>query len=639
MSAIAGIYHLNMEPIPIEHSKLMMSAFAKFPSDNIELLHQDNLFFGCHAQWITPESVGEKLPYSDYNCQLTITADAIIDNRNEVFNKLQIENKDRSTISDSRLILLAYQKWGEKVINQIVGDYAFFIWDAKNQILFGARDFSGSRTLYFHEKHQKFVFSTTISSILQLPFVDKKLNEQWVAEFLAIPDMFNTVSLTSTVYKGIQQLPPSHTIRVSSDGVILSRFNAIDAKSQTIYKTNEEYEEAFKELYNQTINEQIRTISNVGAHLSGGLDSGSIVSYAANRLKTENKPLYTFSYIPADGFNDWTPRGRVADERPYIKSTVEHVGNIRDHYLKFNDRNPFSVIDDWLETIEMPYKFFENSYWMSGIYEEANRSKVSLLLNGSKGNYTVSWGAAFDYYAVLFKKLKWVHLYNEIQSYHLFRGLGRKRIIEKVINKAVRKSSNINNSFPSVINPTLAKQTKVLEVLEQNNIDFTGSSISNTYEARNNQFHKLYHRGNGHTLTNFSLRYKLWNRDPTNDLRIVRFCLSLPDSQFVQNGIDRSLIRRSTKGLLPDKVRMNYQHRGAQGADGIYRMSNVWDSFLTDLHEMIESPLLAEFLHIPTLKKVISKYKENEEPALIFDPSFKMTMRCLILYKFIKKKF
>ena len=98
----------------------------------------------------------------------------------------------------------------------------------------------------------------------------------------------------------------------------------------------------------------------------------------------------------------------------------------------------------------MPYKFFEKLYWMSGIYEEANRSKVSLLLNGAKGNYTVSWGAAaFDYYAVLFKKLKWIHLYNEIQSYHLYRGMGRKRIIESVINKAIRKSSNINYSFPS----------------------------------------------------------------------------------------------------------------------------------------------------------------------------------------------
>ena len=84
---------------------------------------------------------------------------------------------------------------------------------------------------------------------------------------------------------------------------------------------------------------------------------------------------------------------------------------------------------------------------------------------------------------------------------------------------------------------------------------------------------------------------------------------------------------------------MNYQHRGVQGADGIYRMSNVWGSFLTYLYEMIESPILAESLHIPTLKKVISKCKENPEPALIFDPGFKMTMRCLILYKFIKKNF
>lgn len=98
---------------------------------------------GCLSQWITPESIGELLPYYDSNRQLAITADAIIDNRSELFERLQIKQADQNVITDSELILNAYQKWGEDAPKYLIGDFAFMIWDEKIQRLFGARDFSG----------------------------------------------------------------------------------------------------------------------------------------------------------------------------------------------------------------------------------------------------------------------------------------------------------------------------------------------------------------------------------------------------------------------------------------------------------------------------------------------------------------
>ena len=67
------------------------------------------------------------------------------------------------------------------------------------------------------------------------------------------------------------------------------------------------------------------------------------------------------------------------------------------------------------------------------------------------------------------------------------------------------------------------------------------------------------------------MRHAIWERDPTNDLRVIQFCLSVPEKQFVQNGQDRSLIRRSMKNL-PDNIRLSQKKRGLQGADGILRM-------------------------------------------------------------------
>ncbi|MBL1704138.1 asparagine synthetase B, partial [Klebsiella pneumoniae] len=153
----------------------------------------EHTFFGCHAQWITPESIGEQLPYYDVKSKLIITADAIIDNRMELFDRLQVDNSERKGMADSELILRAYQKWGEESPKYLVGDFAFMIWDERNQKLFGARDFSGSRTLYYFRDHQRFAFCTIISPLLSLPYVRKELNEQWLAEYLAVSGMIDAV--------------------------------------------------------------------------------------------------------------------------------------------------------------------------------------------------------------------------------------------------------------------------------------------------------------------------------------------------------------------------------------------------------------------------------------------------------------
>ena len=94
MSAITGIFHFNNEPINTQQSEMMMKSLQQFPSDSIDTWQKSTIFLGCHAQWITPESIGEPLPYYDYERDLAITSDAIIDNREELFNLLHIEQEE-----------------------------------------------------------------------------------------------------------------------------------------------------------------------------------------------------------------------------------------------------------------------------------------------------------------------------------------------------------------------------------------------------------------------------------------------------------------------------------------------------------------------------------------------------------------
>ena len=121
-------------------------------------------------------------------------------------------------------------------------------------------------------------------------------------------------------------------------------------------------------------------------------------------------------------------------------------------------------------------------------------------------------------------------------------------------------------------------------------------------------FEDIFPWNSGNTLdSKLSLRHSLWKRDPTNDLRVVRFCLSVPEEQCVQNGLDRALIRRSTEKILPDKVRLNQRIRGVQGADWVHRMVPHWDTFIDEVQQLSEDKRMLEFLDGQVLRSALFK--------------------------------
>ncbi|WP_226038121.1 asparagine synthase-related protein [Aquibacillus saliphilus] len=647
MSAIVGIHNSNHEPVAVEYMQNMMKSLKKYPAKDIQIWNNKNTFFGCHAQWITPESIGERLPYHDYERQLAITADVIIDNREELFNRLQVNQTDRKSIPDSELILLAYHKWGDEVPKHLDGDFAFMIWDEKKQKLFGARDFSGARTLYFHHDHRRFAFSTTIEPLFTLPYIKKKLNEDWLAEFLAIPTIVESVDMSTTVYKSISQIPPSHTITVVDEKVTVSRYCTIEVKKGIKLGSNEEYEEAFRDVFQKAISARTRTHGQVGSHLSGGLDSGSVVSFASKNLIKQNKKLHTYSYLPEDSFTDWTPKYYQADESSLVKETVNYVGNISDNYLRFEGMDPFTEVDDFIELMEMPYKFFENSFWLKGINETANKQGIKVLLNGARGNHSISWGSwklNINYYTSLFKKLKWLKLNSQLDYYTKNYHTGKSNMLPIITKQAIPTSVNWNkknhqfrNEFPTIINPSFANKTNVVERLKQYGLDPKSGPVENLTKYRNN-YYKQLHAWNksGVAETKLSLRYSLWNRDPTNDINVIRFCLAIPEEQYVLNGMERSFIRRATKNFLPDKVRLNYHTRGIQGADTIHRIAKHWDCFIDELQQLSNDSLVSEFIDLNVIRNCLSRIGTKPRQELIVENDFKVLTRSLIVYRFLK---
>ncbi|MBD3107667.1 asparagine synthetase B [Bacillus sp. AGMB 02131] len=643
MSAIVGIYHTNKEPVSIEHINGMIGSLSKYPSDDVQIWNENHIFLGCHSQWITPESVGEPLPFYNQERKLVITADAIIDNRKELFELLQIENSKRKIIPDSQLILLAYSKWGEDSPKYLVGDFAYIIWDEREQKLFGARDFSGSRTLYYYQDYTRFVFSTVIHPIFTLPTIKKQINEQWLAEFLAISSVIDTVDTSISVYDNIHQLPPAHSFTIHNGRLKLNRYITLSTENKIKLKTNEDYEEAFLEVFERAVHDRLRTHRNVGSHLSGGLDSGSIVSLAAKKLKKINKPLYTYTYHPPKDFNDFTPKNMIADERSLIKKTTDYIGEgLISNFYDFNNMDPLTEMDDFIDTLETPYKYFENSIWLKGVFQEAAKNDVGVLLNGGRGNLSISWGPPLEYYATLIKKLKWVQLHNELHLYSQNIKVNRKRLIPIIIKLAFPLINSLSPYMEkyqsrSMINPIFAEKHGVYKKLQRYGVDELNHSLPNLFKAKERHFQELFHWNTTNTFgCKFSLKYKLWKRDATNDLRVIKFCLSVPESQFVQSGMGRSLIRRVTKGLLPDQIRLNQITRGVQGVDWVHRMTPTWNAYVKQLDKVLENDFIFKYMDKQTIENAISKVKEGPNIEFANNPDYRIAMRSLIIDRFLK---
>jgi asparagine synthase (glutamine-hydrolysing) len=640
MSAIAGIYHLNKEPVSPDHYGRLMDPLLKFPANDTQVWIKKEVFIGCHAQWITPESINEQLPYYDYDSQQVITSDAIIDNRDELFEKLRIDIHMRKEIPDSLLILKAYQKWGEDCPKYLIGDFAFMIWDEKQQKLFGARDFSGGRTLYYYTNSSKFAFCTLIKPLLNLPYVGKELNEEWIAEYLVIAGMVDVADTSITPYKEIKQLPPAHSISVADGQISIKRYCYLTTDKVLKYKSNDDYIEAFQEVFQQAVSSRIRTHKKVGSQLSGGLDSGSIVSFAARELKKENKQLHTFSYIPPSDFLDYTGSHVIANETPFIKSTVDFVGNIKDYYFDFNDKNSYSEIDDIMNIMEMPYKFYVNSFWLKGMFDEANKREIGVLLNGGRGNLSISWGDAFSYYSKLLKRLRWIRLFSEVNLYSLNVGAGRKRILSSVLRHTfpTRQEKYRANSELPLINPGFAKRTNIHSKLRFYGFDESGrSELRDSTMLRKKHFEQIFEWNASNSLaTKLSLRYSLWKRDPTNDLRLIKFCLSLPEEQYVQDGLNRALIRRATKDYLPDSIRLNMKVRGVQGADWVHRLIPNWKEFCAEVDSMCLDKEFMNIVNEQKLQEARLSLKEYVKPEDAYSKQLKSLMDSLIVYRFMK---
>ena len=222
-----------------------------------------------------------------------IVADARLDNRREVVAALDLEASATRDVGDGELILRAYERWGGACPTRLVGDFAFAVWDSRNETLFCARDHVGVKPFYYHRAASAFLFASEIKALLTSPIVPYRLNPARVADHLV--GLFG--DQTSTFYRDIDRLPAGHTLTVTRSGMRIQRYWTLDSSRELVLGSDEEYAEAFRECFTEAVRCRMPSSDRVGCLLSGGLDSSSIVATARSLRTAVDAKLDTFSAI------------------------------------------------------------------------------------------------------------------------------------------------------------------------------------------------------------------------------------------------------------------------------------------------------------------------------------------------------
>jgi asparagine synthase (glutamine-hydrolysing) len=265
-------------------------------------------------------------PMSNEDGRYTIVFNGEIYNYVELRERLQSRHTFTSH-TDTEVILHLFEEEGADCVRSLNGMFAFAIWDARERTLFGARDRLGIKPFYYALDGSRFLFASEIKSILAAPF-PADIDRAGIADYLT----FQFCLGDKTLFSNVRKLLPGHTILVTPGGVDVRRYWEPDYTVDTA-RTPAQFLQELKTLLRDAVRIQLRADVPIGAHLSGGLDSTTVVCLARS-LGAD--PFHTFSgaFDAGDQFDE----GRYARLVSASAATIHH--EVRPTPAQFVDAMP-----------------------------------------------------------------------------------------------------------------------------------------------------------------------------------------------------------------------------------------------------------------------------------------------------------
>lgn len=308
-----------------------------------------------------------KAPLPNEDGTIWVTFNGEIYNFQELRKDLIARGHRFRVNSDTEVIVHLYEEYGPECLSRMRGMFAFALWDQHKKILFAARDRLGKKPFYYTRTGSSFVFGSEIKAITADPEVSV------TPDYAAIDQCLTWQYIPSplTAFEGIRKLPPGHYLMAGTDGSLkIERYWEPPLEADKLRLQPAEIEAELRELLRESVRLRMTSDVPLGAFLSGGIDSGTVVALMAQE---SSRPVRTFSI----GFED-----EKYNELPYARLLAERYGTEHHEYIVKPD------VAEVLPLLVRHYNepFADSSALPTYYVSRMTRQEVTVALSGDGGD-------------------------------------------------------------------------------------------------------------------------------------------------------------------------------------------------------------------------------------------------------------
>jgi asparagine synthase (glutamine-hydrolysing) len=545
-----------VDPPAVVHDGVlrMQAAVASYPWASSRLQEVTSQASCCvlAVQNSPDEVAADSGPRREPSESLHLVADVRLHERETLAGWLRVRPAEARSMSDASIVELAYRRWASDCADQLLGDGAFALWDARTQALMCWRDPAGTRPLYYHhEPGRRLVFSSDLQSMAAHPRISPTLDLAYVRGLLDAGGSLEHP--IRTLLSGVRKLPAAYYLIVSKSGIRLQRYWDPERVTEQHDRDDGDYIEELRSLLVRAVSCRLPdTAQRVGAHLSGGLDSSSISLLASRELRGNGRKFTAFSWAPS-----WEDVAPVeGDERHLVEAAVR-FGSVELRYARLRASDLVDVICRDLAlmpTTTLHYEFATS--------RDAAAQGIRTMLSGWGGDESVAFNGR-GYFADLARRGRFPTIQHELRrraNIHggSVRGAWKSRVVIPLLpDAALQRLGWLGTTVPAVwpgelhpefvrclheaeplVMPALRERPGVrqtqLRLLEQGHLQYRMESWAS----------------HGASL---GLTYAF----PLLDRRLLEFALSIPDHLYFRHGWKRWLYRTAMEGILPPTVSWN----------------------------------------------------------------------------------
>ena len=318
-----------------------------------------------HRRLSIIDLAGGHQPMSNAAGNIWVTFNGEIYNYRELRAELQADGYVFQTDSDTETIVYLYEKLGDRLLHRLRGMFAFGIWDARHGRLFMARDRVGQKPLVYSQESNRLIFASEIKSLLQVPGIKRQVNASSLDSYLTL----GYVPHPNTMFEGIHKLPPGHCATYADGKLQVERYWRPDFNS-IIHDDIETVQGRLKDTLSDSVRLRLRSDVPLGAFLSGGIDSTTIVGMMQKHLSSPAK-TYTIGF-QVSGFDESSHAQQAAN---YLKT---------DHHLLEVKSESIDLLNDLVWHFDEP--FADCSSISTWHVAAMTREHVTVALTGDGGD-------------------------------------------------------------------------------------------------------------------------------------------------------------------------------------------------------------------------------------------------------------